>query len=45
MVLHTKDRLKDYADLAEENKGELEALYQDILINVTSFFREEKPAK
>lgn len=40
MVLHAKAGLKDYVDLAEEDKGELEALYQDILINVTSFFRE-----
>jgi two-component system CheB/CheR fusion protein len=40
MVLHTKDNLADYAELLENNPAELEALYQDILINVTSFFRE-----
>jgi two-component system CheB/CheR fusion protein len=40
MVLHTKDSLADYARHLERNRAELDALYQDILINVTSFFRE-----
>jgi two-component system CheB/CheR fusion protein len=40
MVLHTKDNLAEYTELLENSSAELEALYQDILINVTSFFRE-----
>src|SRR5436190_13089329 len=40
MVLHTKEDLADYARHLEKDGSELEALYQDILINVTSFFRE-----
>ncbi len=40
MVVHTRDSLADYAEHLAQDRGELEALYQDILINVTSFFRE-----
>src|SRR2546425_11501163 len=40
MVLHIKEDLGDYAQHLEKDGSELEALYQDILINVTSFFRE-----
>src|SRR5947207_5378821 len=40
MVLHIKEDLGDYARHLEKDGSELEALYQDILINVTSFFRE-----
>ncbi|HEX9302399.1 MAG TPA: chemotaxis protein CheB [Casimicrobiaceae bacterium] len=40
MVLHVKDNLADYAQHLEKESAELDALYQDILINVTSFFRE-----
>jgi two-component system, chemotaxis family, CheB/CheR fusion protein len=40
MVLHTKDSLADYAAQLERERAELDDLYQDILINVTSFFRE-----
>ncbi len=40
MVLHTKDNLTDYAQYLVGNHSELEALFQDILINVTSFFRD-----
>jgi len=39
MVLHKLDGLRDYARFLQKNPGEVEALYQDILINVTSFFR------
>ena len=39
MVLHKQERLQDYARLLQEDQGEVEALYHDILINVTSFFR------
>ena len=34
------ESLADYAELCESDPAELEALYQDILINVTSFFRD-----
>ena len=40
MVLQTKDTLADYARQLEADRPELQALYQDILINVTSFFRD-----
>lgn len=39
MVLLKVDGLRDYARLLAKNPGEVEALFQDILINVTSFFR------
>jgi two-component system CheB/CheR fusion protein len=40
MVLHTHNNLAAYAQYLEGDRAELAALYQDILINVTSFFRE-----
>jgi two-component system CheB/CheR fusion protein len=40
MVLHTKDNLAEYIQHLQRDRAETEALYQDILINVTSFFRE-----
>ncbi|MGA2700296.1 MAG: chemotaxis protein CheB [Isosphaeraceae bacterium] len=40
MVLQTKDNLADYIEHLKRDLPEVEALYQDILINVTSFFRE-----
>lgn len=39
MVLHKMDRLGDYITLLHRDRNEVEALYQDLLINVTSFFR------
>jgi len=39
MVLHRIDALKDYIPLLQADPGEIEALYQDFLISVTSFFR------
>ena len=39
MVLNKLDGLDDYAKYLREHAAELENLYQDILINVTSFFR------
>jgi two-component system CheB/CheR fusion protein len=39
MVLHRMEGLQDYARFLRKNPGEVEALYQDTLINVTSFFR------
>lgn len=40
MVLHNMDVLSDYINYLRDNRAELQALYKDILINVTSFFRE-----
>ena len=40
MVLNVKEDMADYAQSLEKNRTELDALYHDILINVTSFFRE-----
>jgi len=40
MVIHKIDKMEDYADYLRNNKQELQALYDDLLIGVTSFFRE-----
>ena len=40
MVLHTKESLAEYSAHLKTDRAEVEALYHDILINVTSFFRE-----
>ncbi|WP_291783128.1 chemotaxis protein CheB [Cecembia sp.] len=40
MLLNKVEDLKSYLLLVEEKKQELETLYQDLLINVTSFFRD-----
>ena len=40
MVLHAKSNIGDYIQFLKRDRSEVEALYQDILINVTSFFRE-----
>ena len=40
MVLHKAESLEQYLKYLGENRPELEALYEDILIHVTSFFRE-----
>ena len=42
MALHHLDSLDDYLQFLRENRGEVEALYQEILIRVTSFFRDEE---
>jgi two-component system CheB/CheR fusion protein len=39
VVLHKLEGIADYVRFLQSNPGESEALYQDILINVTSFFR------
>jgi two-component system CheB/CheR fusion protein len=38
-VLHKMDGLRDYARFLQGDPAEAEALYQDVLISVTSFFR------
>ena len=40
MLLHRHAELAEYAARLETNRSELTALYEDILINVTSFFRD-----
>lgn len=40
MALNKIDDLKSYAVHLREHPGELDALFQDFLINVTSFFRD-----
>ena len=40
MALRRLDDLHEYVQLLQENREELENLYQDLLINVTSFFRD-----
>lgn len=42
MVLLKLESLKHYVRFLRENKDELEKLYEDLLINVTSFFRDPK---
>ena len=39
MVLLNQTDLPDYADFLEQNDGEVEALFSDILLDVTAFFR------
>ena len=39
MALQKIDTIKDYGNLLHRDTREVEALYQDLLINVTSFFR------
>ena len=40
MALHRIDTLKRYARFLRDNKKETEALFDDLLINVTRFFRD-----
>ena len=40
MALHKVEDLHDYVALLQHNNDEVKALYQDLLINVTSFFRD-----
>ncbi|MBD2663803.1 signal transduction histidine kinase with CheB and CheR activity [Richelia sinica FACHB-800] len=40
MVLYRLDKLEDYAQYLQNNPAEVTALYQDVLITVTSFFRD-----
>jgi two-component system CheB/CheR fusion protein len=41
MALHRIGQLSEYAEFLRDNKKELEALFDDLLINVTHFFRDE----
>jgi two-component system CheB/CheR fusion protein len=40
MLLYKLERLEDYADYLQDNPAEVQALYEEILIHVTSFFRD-----
>lgn len=40
MMFQKLERLADYVRYVQENRDELKALYEDILISVTRFFRE-----
>jgi len=40
MVLNQIERMEDYVKYLQQQSKELDALFQDILINVTSFFRD-----
>ena len=42
MALHKMEDLHDYVALLQHNNDEVKALYQDLLINVTSFFRDSQ---
>jgi two-component system, chemotaxis family, CheB/CheR fusion protein len=45
MMLNKVKELKAYLNLIEGKKEELDILYQDLLINVTSFFRDSETYK
>ena len=42
MALHRIDRIRQYANLLRNNPGEIQELFNDLLINVTRFFRDER---
>src|SRR5262249_31063694 len=42
MVVHKIDKLDEYVKYVQVNPTEIKALYQDMLINVTSFFRNPR---
>lgn len=42
MVVNKLDKLEDYVRYLQDNPAEVEALYQDILITVTEFFRDQE---
>ncbi|HEU4633622.1 MAG TPA: chemotaxis protein CheB [Flavisolibacter sp.] len=41
MMLYKLETLKDYAQYIKQHTNEINFLYQDLLINVTAFFRDE----
>ena len=45
MLIHKMDTLKQYAELLGRNPEEVNHLYQDLLINVTDFFRDTEAFK
>src|SRR5262249_26355525 len=45
MILHRKEELGQYIRLVETSATELDALFNDLLINVTNFFRDSQTFK
>ena len=43
MTLHRIGKLEDYVKYVQSNSEELQALYKDMLITVTNFFRDHEP--
>jgi two-component system, chemotaxis family, CheB/CheR fusion protein len=43
MALQNTDRIDDYLSFVADTPGELAALYDDLLIGVTGFFRDREP--
>ena len=43
MVLYKVEQLDDYAGHLQHNSAEVKALYEEMLIHVTSFFRDSEP--
>ena len=43
MAVHRIERIEDYVRLCRTDLKELDALHKDLLINVTSFFRDVEP--
>ena len=43
MLIHKIKTLKEYSELLTNQNIEIEILYQDLLINVTAFFRDSEP--
>jgi two-component system CheB/CheR fusion protein len=42
MVVHKIDKMQEYVKYIQTNPAEIKALYQEVLINVTSFFRNPR---
>jgi two-component system, chemotaxis family, CheB/CheR fusion protein len=42
MLLYKLERIEDYAEYLQDNPTEVTALYHDVLIHVTSFFRDSE---
>ncbi|MEH2148893.1 chemotaxis protein CheB [Nostoc sp.] len=42
MLLYKLEKLEDYAKYLQQNPGEVKALYEEILIHVTYFFRDSE---
>src|SRR6184192_1577432 len=42
MIVHKMEKMEDYVKYVQTNPAEIKALYQDMLINVTSFFRNPR---
>ncbi|MCX6621744.1 MAG: PAS domain-containing protein [Acidobacteria bacterium] len=43
MAVHEVERMGDYVRYLQQNPADVEALFRDLLIGVTSFFRDQEP--